>query len=41
MSQHLEQADDNVPMGPTYTLVIACHAAVITLLWLFGRTFSA
>ena len=41
MSQHVAQPDDNVPMGRTYTLVIACHAAVITLLWLFGHTFSA
>ena len=41
MSQHVAQPDDNVPMGRTYALVIACHAAVITLLWLFGHTFSA
>jgi hypothetical protein len=24
----------------TYALVILCHAAVITALWLFGRAFS-
>ena len=40
MSQHVAQADDDAPMGRTYTLVIACHLAVITLLWFFGRTFS-
>jgi hypothetical protein len=28
-------------MGRTYSLVILCHAAVITILWWFGRTFSA
>jgi hypothetical protein len=27
-------------MGRIYTLVLACHAAVITALWWFGRTFS-
>jgi hypothetical protein len=27
-------------MGHTYLLVLICHAAVITLLWLFGRVFS-
>jgi hypothetical protein len=40
MSPHVAQADDDAPMGPTYTLVIACHLAVIALLWLFGRIFS-
>jgi hypothetical protein len=40
MSQHVAQADDDAPMGRTYTLVIACHLAVIALLWFFGRTFS-
>jgi hypothetical protein len=32
------RADDG--MGRTYILVLICHAAVITLLWLFGRLFS-
>jgi hypothetical protein len=41
MAQHVAQADDDAPMGPTYTLVILCHAAVITILWWFGRHFSA
>ena len=40
MSQHVAQADDDAPMGRTYTLVIACHLAVIAVLWLLGRTFS-
>ena len=40
MSQHVVQADDDAPMGRTYALVIACHLAVITLLWWFGRTFA-
>jgi hypothetical protein len=40
MSQHVAQADDDAPMGRTYTLVITCHLAVIALLWLLGRTFS-
>jgi hypothetical protein len=31
---------DDKPMGPTYALVILCHAAVITILWLIGHTFS-
>jgi hypothetical protein len=41
MAQHVAQADDDAPMGRTYTLVILCHAAVITILWWFGRHFSA
>ena len=40
MSQHVPQADDNVPMGRTYALVIVCHVAVISILWWFGHTFS-
>jgi hypothetical protein len=32
---------DDLPMGRTYALVILCHAAVITVLWWFGRAFSA
>ena len=28
-------------MGRVYGLVILCHAAVITILWWFGRTFSS
>ena len=35
-----DRAADDSPMGRVYTLVIVCHAAVITLLWWFGRTFS-
>ena len=27
-------------MRRTYALVILCHTAVITALWLFGRAFS-
>ena len=27
-------------MTRTYVLVIVCHAAMITLLWLFGHIFS-
>jgi len=30
----------DAPMGRVYTLVILCHAAVITILWWFGRAFS-
>ena len=41
MSPDVVQADDDTPMGRTYALVIVCHIAVITLLWWFGRTFSA
>jgi hypothetical protein len=41
MSQPVARADDDPPMGRTYTLVIVCHIAVITILWWFGRTFSA
>ena len=41
MSQHIVQADDDAPMSRTYALVVLCHAAVITILWWFGRTFSA
>jgi hypothetical protein len=41
MTQPVAQADDDVPMGRTYTLVVLCHAAVITILWWFGHTFSA
>jgi hypothetical protein len=41
MSQHVVQADDNAPMGRTYSLVVACHIAVITILWLIGRTFAS
>jgi hypothetical protein len=31
---------DDDRMGRLYELVLLCHATVITLLWLFGRTFS-
>jgi hypothetical protein len=31
---------DDAPMGRVYALVILCHAAVITILWWFGRAFS-
>ena len=40
MSHDVPAADDDRPMGRTYALVIACHAAVITILWWVGRTFS-
>jgi hypothetical protein len=41
MPQPAPRPDDDPPMGRTYTLVILCHAAMITILWWFGRTFSA
>ena len=41
MGQHVAQADDDAPLGRTYSLVIACHIAVMAILWWFGRTFSA
>jgi hypothetical protein len=41
MPQPAPRADDDPPMGRTYTLVVLCHATVITILWWFGRTFSA
>ncbi len=41
MSQPVARADDDPPMRRTYALVIVCHIAVITMLWWFGRTFSA
>lgn len=31
---------DDQGMSRVYGLVILCHAAVITILWWFGRTFS-
>jgi hypothetical protein len=34
------RADDDERMSGVYTLVIVCHALVITALWLFGRIFS-
>jgi hypothetical protein len=40
MSQPVPAADDDRPMARTYSLVIACHAAVITILWWVGRIFS-
>jgi hypothetical protein len=36
----VSSTDDDSPMARVYTLVILCHATVITLLWLLGRTFS-
>jgi hypothetical protein len=41
MPQPAARADDDPAMGRTYALVVLCHAAVITILWWFGRTFSA
>jgi hypothetical protein len=41
MSQPAVRADDDPPMGRTYALVVVCHVTVITILWWFGRTFSA
>jgi len=35
MSSQTEKA-----MGPTYALVIFCHACVITALWVFGHIFA-
>jgi hypothetical protein len=32
--------DSEPAMSRTYALVILCHAAVITILWWVGRTFS-
>jgi hypothetical protein len=40
MSQYIPGADDDRPMGRTYSLVVACHVAVITILWWVGHTFS-
>ncbi len=34
------RADDDAPMTLVYSLVILCHATVITLLWWLGRSFS-
>jgi hypothetical protein len=36
----LPDAPPEQSMVRTYALVIVCHATVITLLWLFGHTFS-
>ena len=36
----LPDAPPEQSMTRTYMLVIVCHAAVITLLWLFGRVFT-
>jgi hypothetical protein len=36
----LPDAPPEQSMAGTYLLVLVCHATVITLLWLFGRTFS-
>ena len=33
--------DEDAGMRRTYTLVLLCHAGVITALWLFGRVFSS
>jgi hypothetical protein len=33
--------DEDAGMRRVYALVIVCHAAVITALWLFGRVFSS
>jgi hypothetical protein len=40
MSQQTAPADGDSPMGVTYLLVVGCHAAVITILWWVGHTFS-
>jgi hypothetical protein len=36
----LPESGPEPAMGRTYALVLVSHATVITLLWLFGRTFS-
>jgi hypothetical protein len=36
----LPQPASEPRMGRIYTLVLVCHAAVITALWFFGHTFS-
>jgi hypothetical protein len=36
----LSDAPTERGMGRTYVLVFICHAAAITLLWLFGHVFS-
>lgn len=33
--------DDDRGMNRVYGLAVLCHAAVITLLWWFGHTFSS
>jgi hypothetical protein len=38
---HSAAPEHDPPMGRTYTLVVVCHIAVITMLWWFGRAFSA
>jgi hypothetical protein len=40
MAQPAAARDEDGPMARLYALVILCHAAVITILWWFGRTFS-
>jgi hypothetical protein len=40
MAEPVVRPWDDPPMGRVYALVILCHAAVITLLWWFGRAFS-
>lgn len=35
------RSDEDAMMSRVYGLVIVCHAAVITILWWFGRTFSS
>jgi hypothetical protein len=41
MAQPAVRGDDDRAMRGVYARVILCHAAVIALLWWFGRTFSA
>jgi hypothetical protein len=40
MAQPAPTANGDSPMGAIYARVVLCHAAVIALLWWFGRTFS-
>ena len=40
MAQPVPKADDDGAMTGVYARVVLCHAAVIALLWWFGRTFS-
>jgi hypothetical protein len=36
----MSSVDSEPSLARTYALVVVCHAAVITALWLLGHTFS-
>jgi hypothetical protein len=40
MAQPAAKGEDDRRMRGVYASVILCHAAVIALLWWFGRAFS-